>query len=915
MSLKRQRINEGLNLLESFGALYRQSTSRTMERLRLQLYGRGHRGVPHSKDGGGHTFTRTVQPVDRLVIVFSMYYFHIDDLVPPHHYLRLAQDLITKSEERVRRVSQSFFEPVKSLPLFCETLVEEYTSSAVEEALQEMEEIAAVREQLGEHIVEEYGSTQSIFTAIRESRQGNGGYYYRDENEEDENDKEGGGDLDGHSLVHAGMLLMRDQDSFVTLLGSLYQQLAFFTHIRVFVLALSREAITGLGRGGRLPSALPSRGEPSSHPEGGRGSRSGSVYQASSNDGLHFQPRYEREMLMLLIEGAGGGKTRLFSAAEEQGTSSHGGSSTSTGVVSQAVSRNYKNGNGEVKMEQEDDEDRMEGNEFGQTPVTNRSTSWSRSGSRSLSNTNNVILGTRGSSSSEKSHSAMNDIVPLGSIEIENDNMENMEGVPEGKEEEEDIEEGEAEEDRTGNVKRNRKRVEFSIMKGEEGEEEEEEKERMKVGLKQDKEKERRPTGNCPPEGNRLSLALRQATATALLADLLALSHVPNGVHQTDSKEEEKEKVVVASRGSLHDKMERIHEEEKKVEAVPSSSSASSQGHRTPGAVSLSREAKDKIRGISPSFYSMLHSRLSVMVSRQQLHQFALENATRKAPDITPAQKEVLAAEAEARRQQILLHGVRYGGSAGRYGGVAVDYVPDQAYYQRLLGAAYGDEVPVNHVPGDGGEPGAGRNDGLATAAPIVRGLGEDEEIFTGEVLDYYLRRRPLASIQDKEALRQQREGTRTQWNNNNNNHSNSTPQRFQKDNREVSSATGLIKPDRVCKVKTGYTWTQYNRTHYDSRTNPPPKSVMWYDFTLYYPALANTKRSPLTFFRVEDTPKGPTDEYCLLVFSVGPPYADVAYRIERKQWDPRRGGVRISFDANGKFRLFFRFSNSNYRR
>ncbi|CBH18183.1 hypothetical protein, conserved [Trypanosoma brucei gambiense DAL972] len=162
--------------------------------------------------------------------------------------------------------------------------------------------------------------------------------------------------------------------------------------------------------------------------------------------------------------------------------------------------------------------------------------------------------------------------------------------------------------------------------------------------------------------------------------------------------------------------------------------------------------------------------------------------------------------------------------------------------------------------------------------------LEEDEELFKDEIVDYYKRQQQ---------------------------HQHAPP----RDRSGPKEPTVLMKPHRFCKVKTGYTWTQYNRTHYDVRSNPPPRSVLWYEFTLFYPALASTKRDMSRIYHIEDTSRGSKDDYCVLVFSVGPPYADVAYQIVRKQWDPRPGGVRASFDSSGTYRLFFRFTNSNYRR
>ena len=127
-------------------------------------------------------------------------------------------------------------------------------------------------------------------------------------------------------------------------------------------------------------------------------------------------------------------------------------------------------------------------------------------------------------------------------------------------------------------------------------------------------------------------------------------------------------------------------------------------------------------------------------------------------------------------------------------------------------------------------------------------------------------------------------------------------------------------KPERFAKVITGYAWHKYNRTHYafGSGSGPPPKTVMAYEFTLLYPDLP---AGLLPRFRVEPGEKGWEDEFCYIIFtapwmpSMNFYYVDVAYRIQNKQWDKRRGGMRSTFDITGKFVLYFRFVNASYRR
>ncbi|CAJ1990393.1 protein of unknown function - conserved [Leishmania donovani] len=283
----------------------------------------------------------------------------------------------------------------------------------------------------------------------------------------------------------------------------------------------------------------------------------------------------------------------------------------------------------------------------------------------------------------------------------------------------------------------------------------------------------------------------------------------------------------------------------------------------------ISAEAMQRLRGLNSNFYKMVYARLGVMVARDRLHSFDRDSAITP-PEFTVQQRnlrEQLAQQEQQQQYKADLMSAALGIPGQPEAGLPAAYVPDDAYYEKLL-----------HQQHDT--------------------IDEDEEVYKGEVMDYYLSHpnRPGAAT-----------GSPSNYSRSRSHHGGSSAR--------GGEAEPLMKPHRFCKVKTGFTWTQYNRTHYDSRTNPPPRTEMWYEFTLFYPALANTKRDMRHIFRIEDTPEGPNDQYCLLVFSVGPPYADVAYRIRKKQWDTRRGGVRISFDQYGRYKLFFRFTNSNYRR
>jgi hypothetical protein len=127
-----------------------------------------------------------------------------------------------------------------------------------------------------------------------------------------------------------------------------------------------------------------------------------------------------------------------------------------------------------------------------------------------------------------------------------------------------------------------------------------------------------------------------------------------------------------------------------------------------------------------------------------------------------------------------------------------------------------------------------------------------------------------------------------------------------------LQPGTDARKPERFAKVFSRVKWNRYNKAHYDY-SNPPPRIVSGYEFTMLYPDL---KSAVTPTFSVIPTEKGWSDEYCVLLFKAGPPYLDVAYRVVNQQWDQRRGGVKPSFDpASGRFRLYFRFTSTSYRR
>ena len=118
-----------------------------------------------------------------------------------------------------------------------------------------------------------------------------------------------------------------------------------------------------------------------------------------------------------------------------------------------------------------------------------------------------------------------------------------------------------------------------------------------------------------------------------------------------------------------------------------------------------------------------------------------------------------------------------------------------------------------------------------------------------------------------------------------------------------------LRKPRYFNRVKTGYDWNAYNKTHYD-HDNPPPKIVQGYKFNIFYPDLIDKTKTPQYFLERADT-----DSFCILRFSAGPPYEDVAFKIINRQWNKsRKRGFRCTFER-GVLSLYFNFQTHWYRR
>ena len=107
-------------------------------------------------------------------------------------------------------------------------------------------------------------------------------------------------------------------------------------------------------------------------------------------------------------------------------------------------------------------------------------------------------------------------------------------------------------------------------------------------------------------------------------------------------------------------------------------------------------------------------------------------------------------------------------------------------------------------------------------------------------------------------------------------------------------------------RVQMGYEWNKYNQTHYD-HDHPPPKVVQGYRFNIFYPDLIDKAKAPT--YRIERehgrkrgqsfVPAGEEDT-CIIRFTAGPPYEDLAFRIVDKEWDfsaRRERGFRSTFE------------------
>jgi hypothetical protein len=180
-------------------------------------------------------------------------------------------------------------------------------------------------------------------------------------------------------------------------------------------------------------------------------------------------------------------------------------------------------------------------------------------------------------------------------------------------------------------------------------------------------------------------------------------------------------------------------------------------------------------------------------------------------------------------------------------------------------------QLENTHVSNDSVDVGDVKKDEMLFERERAKGLEEDEEVFADEV---DLKSNSISKVTSSEDK-------------------NSRPR----------------KPKYFNRVLTGYEWNKYNQTHYD-HDNPPPKTVQGYKFNIFYPNLANPSKAPTYTIEKTDNP-----DICIIRFSAGPPYQDIAFKIVNREWErSHRRGFKCCFER-GVLHLWFTFKKYRYRR
>lgn len=100
----------------------------------------------------------------------------------------------------------------------------------------------------------------------------------------------------------------------------------------------------------------------------------------------------------------------------------------------------------------------------------------------------------------------------------------------------------------------------------------------------------------------------------------------------------------------------------------------------------------------------------------------------------------------------------------------------------------------------------------------------------------------------------------------------------------------------------------KFNQNHFNE-DNPPPKSILGYKFNIFYPELYDKNKTPQYYLSASEDPN-----FMIITFKAGPPYKDVAFRIQRREWDySEKSGFESMFDK-GIINLYFNFKKPRYR-
>ncbi|OAF66145.1 hypothetical protein A3Q56_06064 [Intoshia linei] len=128
--------------------------------------------------------------------------------------------------------------------------------------------------------------------------------------------------------------------------------------------------------------------------------------------------------------------------------------------------------------------------------------------------------------------------------------------------------------------------------------------------------------------------------------------------------------------------------------------------------------------------------------------------------------------------------------------------------------------------------------------------------------------------------------------------------------NIESNSSMTLKKPRFFNRINAGFDWNKYNQAHYDV-DNPPPKVVLGYKFSIFYPDLLDPSKTPSYTLKPYPVDK----DFSILTFNASAPYEDIAFKIVNREWETSsKYGFRGKFQ-DGIFQLWFHFKRYRYRR